>query len=809
MNDSTSKPNPRPTLGVKKASGTKNAVPVPVPAKKAVLLKPSHVAPETNSTDKKPSNPKTTEGDGGVSRPSASITWQELEAIVRSGAEAKFGARARTETIAGVKCDCVIDLQNGSIVLVEISKETTLEKLRTDLAKFNALRPHFFGKNIFPKCYFITLNDPTDALIETGRANFVDVQSILQFLNYLFGTLTYSTVRRTRPFGSAVDIYSGEPDQTRYVKVSYFDEAGTAFSTERIAEELLRNRTVVLIGDYGSGKSRCVKELFELLHSQQKENYRHTIAINLRDNWGLKRASEIITRHFTDIGLEDQVADALKVSYSPSAIYLLDGFDEIGAQTWSDDPTKLVAIRRQSLVGVKDLIDKARGGVLVTGREHYFNNDAELLTCLGLDKKNPLFLRCNQELSAAQFAEMIGRESPDFPGWMPKKPLIASIIRDIDEQVFEPILKTASGQIDFWNLLIDTFCDREANINAILDQAIIRELYTKIGRLSRTTQTSLGPISIKQINDAFEETTGRPPTDESAIILQRLPGLGRIGAESLDRQFVDSFILDGLKAEDAISLLGRVDGTWLDSDWKNPVEDFGAFYIATRLAANRQVGMAASFVQRNVDRKNRIILSDLLSALFRLDEGEIDLGGMTFEGGKFHHVELGESKVRNLSIRDSSFDILDLSDAEPVGIRISESVIMRMSGVTSSGHLPPYIVDCLIDDFQNLKTLVAIREAGLSVAQTFLLSSLRKLFLQPGAGRRESSMYKGYGDSTTKRVCEKVIALLIKEGFCSKVKGASESLYIPDRSCGGRVRAIMSQMTTSKDDLWTQASRIV
>lgn len=807
MNDSTSKPNPRYTIGVKKTTAAKKAAPAPAPAPtiKTVVLKPSYVATEADSTGEKL---KATESDVGVSRPSAKVSWQELEAIVRAGAEAKFGARARAETIAGIKCDCVIDLQNGSVVIIEISKENKLQKLRTDLAKFNTLRPHFFGKGIFPRCYFITLDEPTESLIESGKGNFVDVQSIQQFLNYLFGTLTYSTVRQTKPFGSAVDIYSGQPDQTKYIKVNYFDESGTPFNTERIAQELLNNRTVVLIGDYGAGKSRCVKELFELLQLQQKVHYRHTVAINLRDNWGLKRASEIITRHFTDIGLENQVSDALKISYSPSAIYLLDGFDEIGAQTWSDDPTKLVAIRRQSLVGVKDLIDKARGGVLVTGREHYFNNDAELLTCLGLDRKNPLFLRCNQELSAAQFAEMIGRESPEFPGWMPKKPLIATIIRDIDNQVFDPIIKTASGQIDFWNLLIDTFCEREANINAILDPAIIRELYTKIGRLSRTTQTALGPISIKQINDAFEETTGRPPTDESAIILQRLPGLGRIGAESLDRQFVDSFILDGLKAEDSISLLGHIDGAWLDSDWKNPVEDFGAFYIATRLTANRQIGMASTFVQRNVDRKNKIIVSDFLAALFRLNEGDIDLGGLVFEGGKFFHVELGDSKVRNVSIRDSSFDSLDLTDAEPAGIKISESVITRMSGVTSSEHLPAWIVDCLIEDFQNLNTLVAIREAGLSVAQTFLLSSLRKLFLQPGSGRRESSMYKGYGDSTTKRVCEKVIALLVKERFCSKVKGAFEALYIPDRSFGGRVRAIMSQMTTSKDDLWTQASRI-
>ena len=774
------------------------------PSKKAVALGMSRPAEYVDQDDIDAQ--KTTAKKSVLSK--ADVSWQNFESVVRMGAEAKFGAKARAETIAGVKCDCVIDLQNGSVVLIEISKSNTLEKLRTDLAKFNVLRPHYFSSNIFPKCYFITTTNPTDALIASGKANHVDVLSISQFLNYLFGTVRYSTIRKTRAFGSAVDVYSGEPDLTKYVEVNYFDDSGNAYTTEKIAEELSNGRTIVLIGDYGAGKSRCVKEVFDVLYSRQGLTYHHTIAINLRDNWGLKRASEVITRHFTDIGLEDQVPDALKVAYSPATIYLLDGFDEIGAQTWSDDPTKLVSIRRQSLVGVKDLIDKARGGVLVTGREHYFNNDAELVTCLGLDKKNPLFIRCNQELSAPQFAEMIGRTSPEFPGWMPKKPLIASIIRDIDEMVFEPILHTASGQIDFWNLLLDTFCDREANINAILDRSIIRDLYTKIGRLSRTTLTSLGPISIKQINDAFEETTGRPPTDESAIILQRLPGLGRIGAESLDRQFVDTFILDGLKAEDTISLLGQIEGDWLDTSWKNPVEDFGAFFIATRIATNKQINMASSFIQRNFDRINKVFISDIIASLFKLDECDADLGNLCFSNGKFFHIGLGDSCVKNLVIHDSAFDSLDLTDAQPVGIKITNSVITRISGVTSKEHLPPYMIDCLVQDFQSVKTLSAIREAGLSVSQTFLLSSLRKLFLQSGAGRKESSMYKGYGDSTTKKVCEKVMALLLKEHFCNKVRGSSEALYIPDRSMSGRVTAIMSKMTTSVDSLWLQASRI-
>ena len=277
---------------------------------------------------------------------SLKMKWQDLERLVRTVAEAKFGATARAEDIAGVKCDCVIHLDEGSVVLVEISKESTLDKLRTDLAKFNVLRPYFFQRNIFPKCYFITMEDPTPALIESGKSNFVQVFSITQFFDVMLGLFRYATARSKLAFGSAIDLYSGEPDQSKYVPVSYISGNGEGYTTERIAAELTNGRTVVLIGDYGSGKSRCTKEVFEALLKTQREHFRNPIAINLRDNWGLKRAQEILTRHFTDIGLTDVLAQALKVAYAPATTYLLDGFDEIGAQTWSDDPTKLVAIRK-------------------------------------------------------------------------------------------------------------------------------------------------------------------------------------------------------------------------------------------------------------------------------------------------------------------------------------------------------------------------------------------------------------------------------------------------------------------------------
>lgn len=737
------------------------------------------------------------------------MKWQDLENIVRNAAQVKFSCLARAENIAGVKCDCVLHVEEGRVVLVEISKEDTIDKLRTDLAKFNVLRPYFISQNIFPKCYFVISKDPTPSLIENGKANFVEVYSIQQFVGIMLGLNDYIGIRKTAPFGSAIDLYSGKPDMSKFIPVEYAADSGESYTPEQIAELLFRGKNIVLIGDYGTGKSRCVKEVFTAIaNNRDAYQYKNPIAINLRDNWGLKRSSEIITRHLTDLGLADHVGEFLKGAYSTSTIYLLDGFDEIGAQTWNDDPTRLVEIRRQSLAGIRDIVDRSLGGILIAGREHYFNNDAELLTCLGLDRKSFLILRCHQEFSDTQFSELMGGKPIQLPKWVPKKPLIGIIIRDMDPDTVRHIFETSTGQIDFWDLLINTFCEREARINPLLDASIIRSLYGEIGRLSRKTEGPLGPISIKEIYNAFERTTGRPPTDESAIILQRLPGLSRIGAESQDRQFVDTYILDGLKAEDVLRIYSEARVDILSEQWKHPIEAFGVFFVATRIQDTGQVPSLRAYVRRNVEANNRVLLSDMIAALFLCEKAPSDFGGMRFRGGRFTQITLSDSPISNINFCDCVFDYLDLTEATPRGVQISDSLIIKADGVTMNELLPPWITNCLIQEFQSVNTLTEIRLAGLTTAQTFLMSSLRKLFLQPGGGRKHGSMYKGYGDAATKKVCEKVIHLLVHEGFCSRTQGATEDLYIPDRSLTSRAKLIMNQMTQSKDSVWLQASRL-
>ena len=68
-------------------------------------------------------------------------------------------------------------------------------------------------------------------------------------------------------------------------------------------------------------------------------------------------------------------------------------------------------------------------------------------------------------------------------------------------------------------------------------------------------------------------------------------------------------------------------------------------------------------------------------------------------------------------------------------------------------------------------------------------------------------MYKGYGDSAGKKICEKGIALLLRKGFCSRFKGTSEDVTLPGRSLTQCARLMLSQMTQSKDEVWLEVSR--
>ena len=485
------------------------------------------------------------------------MKWQDLEKKVRTIASYKWDSQSSPETINGVKVDCVLKIRPDYWTIIEITKEHTLSKLRNDLAKFASVKPLLLSKNIYAECFFITLDEPPSSLRDTGQGQNVEVLSVSGFEKLFFNFEQYHYGRSKRKFGSAVDPESGEKDTKNYIPVKYSGVTTSKdYSVEEIADLLYKGNRVVLLGNYGTGKSRCIQELFLCLSRNIPDKLFYPIAIDLRENWGTKRGHELIQRHFDDLGLHDQARSIVKILDNGSLCFLLDGFDEIGSQTWSDNPIKLGKIRAESLQGVKDLLQKSNGGAIVTGREHYFNSEEEMFTCLGLKAENTIIIRCEDEFSDDEMLQYLKSIAPDvvLPQWLPRRPLICQIISGMEVSVVKALSSEDSGETSFWNSLISALCEREARIHTTLDATIIRSVLRAVSRLTRSKSADVGPISITELNKSFETVTGLPPVDESAVMLQRLPGLGRLASESSDRQFVDHYILDGLRAEDVIEL---------------------------------------------------------------------------------------------------------------------------------------------------------------------------------------------------------------------------------------------------------------
>jgi hypothetical protein len=63
-------------------------------------------------------------------------------------------------------------------------------------------------------------------------------------------------------------------------------------------------------------------------------------------------------------------------------VFLMDGFDELGFQSWTDDSEKIKTLRARSLEGVRDLIVRTGGSVFISGRAYYFNNADEMWDCI-------------------------------------------------------------------------------------------------------------------------------------------------------------------------------------------------------------------------------------------------------------------------------------------------------------------------------------------------------------------------------------------------------------------------------------------
>lgn len=575
------------------------------------------------------------------------MNWQDFEDKVRRIAASKWNAPAKAEEIAGVRCDAVLRLSSDEIIVIEITQEKSLSKLRIDLAKLASIRTSLIPDGVVVRSFFISAHE-VSSLRTTGKAQKVEVLSVKDFREKFVGKESYEHERTGVEFGSALDPDTNQSDASQFVETGYIEKtSGNVYSVNDIASFLSKGQKIILLGEFGTGKSRCAKEVFNIV--SKDDLLFPTLAINLREHWGHQSFDLIIRSHLSSLGLSRLEDTAVRHARSGLLSFILDGIDEIGSQSWSGEPERLREIRRRSLQGVRDIISKLDGkGVLLCGRDHFFSNDEEMFTCLGLDQ-SAIVLHCPDEFSDAQAVEYLRRNTglTEFPEWSPKKPLICQLFSKLEPTTMKNLIANSKGEIDFFEETFKAICKRETRIHPSIDAEILRKVLLGIAKSSRRRNEVNEEISPIEINEAFHQASGLTPLDEASSILQRLPYLGRVSSGSGNRRFVDDYAKSGLRGMALTEAFSTSDKSVADDNYQKPVGQFGAKF----LGAHSLIGADAQKYARLCNsRGNTQIAADYLCSLIEASADSIDLSHLPIINASIDKLELVDLTIVGLDM---------------------------------------------------------------------------------------------------------------------------------------------------------------
>lgn len=745
-------------------------------------------------------------------------SWKSLEDHVRGIAKLRWNADCRPEHVGGVDFDGVVHVSADEVVLIEITKERTLQKVRDDLNKINPTKLRLATEGMICRGFIVLEEEPTNSMVEAGEKSHISVLSARSFEKSFFDFESYHVLRSSLPFGSAVDSKTGENDTRAFVPVVYSEVDGQRrMDVAEIIERLGRGNKIVLTGDFGTGKSRCVREVFTEVAKRVRAFGGYPVAINLRDHWSSSNALEILAGHLGNVSLASSVDNVVRLLNGGHLILLLDGFDEIGAQTHDTRVDNRKELRRHAVRGLRDLLMRTRAGVLVTGRSHFFDSDEEMLQALGLGAaRNDLFLLASpEEFSVAEgekYLHALGVNAP-VPAWLPRKPLVFQVLVELDPDETARILHRRDGEFHFWGMFIYAICMRESRVvaNSIAPQTV-QLILLNLAAKSRISNAFRGRLSPRDIDEAYEAAVGSAPDQTGRQLLARMCTLGRIEPESPDRQFVDYGIVDVLRAEHLVFGVAGMSDKENQRQWTQSLRLLGAAHAATLVKINDLEQSCFSFLRKFGATANTKQLGELVSVLTIFGPERMDFQGLALSKTEIPILNLSDRVVANLTVQESFIQMLVLHNSRVTdkdGLTLDGCLVGLAGGVSGEAGLPPWIKATEVIEFDRLSNAARIQESPVAPQQKVLLGIVHKIFFQPGAGREEGALLKGgYGQKYSPKLVDGVIRILLREGLVERFKGDDGWIYKPVRRHTERLSRLRSELTLSEDPLWTEVLSI-
>lgn len=710
--------------------------------------------------------------------------------------------------------------------LLMVTTSTKLDKITGDVKKLNAAESIERRNASAVSKWVITEKQIEAQHVEIARKSNVVVLTHESFRRRFFDSGKYLSLRARYSFGSARDpvtdsitiaddAYVPLPMRSRQVSSSAsVMPASTQISVEEIVKKISNGGFAVLLAPFGAGKSLTTREVFRrLAEAHDKDPLLPVpLCLNLREHWGADYADELLERHARAVGYSPK-EDLVVAWRAGMCCLLLDGFDELAAQTLVrlENKNFMRDARRRALNGLRDLTQKAPAGIglLLCGRDHYFDNEQELVSSLGVDVNSTIAVTIDEfsEESARAFLHK-NKINDELPDWLPRKPLILSYL--LRENLFQEITQIDSerGFGFAWDSFLEKICYRESILeNSSMEARSIRGVMERLAELVRTRASGTGPITGNDLAEAYHAETGQTAGEGVLAQLQRLPGLTQRDNEPGDRSFVDADMLAALQgsafARRALSSFEKTDNTPL-SELSEKAIAMSVYSLGKSDArSDTIIGVAGQLVRRN--HRERVplqFIGDCVSIALRMAVAEgrskFDFRGIVVDDAILGEISLDEISISGLEIRNCIVKQLtlggDLND-----VTFVNCIIQRICGASSLAGVPGGIIDDLsiIEEFDDITTNRAVLNSDMAAPVKALITILRKLYKQAGSGRKRAALTRGITRADVQVYIEPVLAVLVSQGFVS----IFNNVVHPVRKQSSRVEMILVAPLVCGDDL--------
>lgn len=659
--------------------------------------------------------------------------------------------------------------------------------------------------------YFVTQGEPTAEQrsevmrVASSTGSQIHAISFATLKKRLIDVEGYIRARDQAPFGSA-DFAEVRPlEQPRTYTTDYVNQSmrlagqdAESLGTQDLAGVVGEGGHIVVLGDYGVGKSEALRQCYQRLRKQyfkSPDERRIPVHINLRDMYGLRTAAEVFRRHAESIGFGSSADQLISAWRAGSIDLILDGFDELIPARWAGGARDLPTVRKGALACVREIVmdTPSTCGVLVAGRAQYFSSREELRSALSVDDARIFEILDFDDTQLGKFVG--GGGSASLSAFVPRRPLLLKFVMDYMEA--EAGSEGFSDRGEMWHVLLGMVARREADRLPSVTADSISRLISQVSVMCRRTGDVIGPITVAEIGQAFADVCGYQPDEEGMQLVMRLPGLASGdsgGSRTESRKFIDvdlaeaAFgyeLADYAMAPHHNSSLGEAVG------WQSTGDGLGVEVAAARL---NELNFAGDHLKQALKHRRDKLLNDAVTLdLLRLaDQMECDVDSrLTQEVREVivpHLIVDPNGYLELTTFTDCIVEELNLSNFAPDDSlpRFANCLIGAVLGVSEEGSGDAFEGSQVASFERSFATLSGIVDSDLPAEVIVAISILKKVYVQKGAARKESALVRG-------------LPLQMRQKVPSVLSGLVSAQFVTVQS--RRSVSLVSAVPTRRDDV--------